>query len=61
MPSQGALSLALGRQESGYSASPSGQQKSLYEQAAQKELGADYPKIDTVAANGGAKPPLARW
>jgi type I restriction enzyme M protein len=32
-----------------------------YEQAAQKELGADYPKTDTAAANGAAKPPLARW
>src|SRR3954464_14823096 len=32
-----------------------------YEQAANKELGADYPKIDTGAANGEAKPPLARW
>src|ERR1700733_3530670 len=32
-----------------------------YEQAAQKELGVDYPKIDTAAANGDAKPPLARW
>ena len=32
-----------------------------YEQAAQKELGADYPKSDPAAANGDAKPPLARW
>jgi type I restriction enzyme M protein len=32
-----------------------------YEQAAQKELGADYPKNDAGAANGQAKPPLARW
>src|ERR1700749_315782 len=32
-----------------------------YEQAAQKELGGDYPKSDTGAANGDAKPPLARW
>src|SRR4051812_2096270 len=32
-----------------------------YEQAAQKELGADYPKTDTATANGDAKPPLARW
>ena len=32
-----------------------------YEQAAQRELGADYPKGDTAAANGEAKPPLARW
>jgi len=32
-----------------------------YEQAAQKELGADYPKTDTAAANGDARPPLARW
>lgn len=32
-----------------------------YEQAAQKELGADYPKTDTAAANGDAKPSLARW
>src|SRR5262245_1853368 len=32
-----------------------------YEQAAQKELGADYPKADTAATNGDARPPLARW
>jgi type I restriction enzyme M protein len=32
-----------------------------YEQAARKELGADYPKSDPAAANGKAKPPLARW
>jgi type I restriction enzyme M protein len=32
-----------------------------YEQAAQKELGADYPKTDIAAASGDAKPPLARW
>lgn len=32
-----------------------------YEQAAQKELGADYPKTDPAAATGDAKPPLARW
>jgi len=32
-----------------------------YEQAAQKELGADYPKSDLGVANGTAKPPLARW
>ncbi len=32
-----------------------------YEQAAQKELGSDYPKNDAAAANGDAKPPLARW
>ena len=32
-----------------------------YEQAAQKELGADYPKSGSAAANGEAKPPLARW
>jgi type I restriction enzyme M protein len=31
-----------------------------YEQAAKKELGADYPK-DVAATNGDAKPPLARW
>jgi type I restriction enzyme M protein len=31
-----------------------------YEQAAKKELGADYPKV-AVATNGGAKPPLASW
>jgi type I restriction enzyme M protein len=31
-----------------------------YEQAAKKELGADYPK-DIAAANSDAKPPLARW
>src|SRR5258705_5083863 len=31
-----------------------------YEQAAKKELGADYPK-NNAAANGDAKPPLARW
>jgi type I restriction enzyme M protein len=30
-----------------------------YEQAAKKELGTDYPKSD--AANGEAKPALARW
>lgn len=32
-----------------------------YEQSAKKELGADYPKNDTAATNGNAKPPLARW
>lgn len=32
-----------------------------YEQAARKELGADYPKIDPAAANGEARPPLAHW
>src|SRR5574337_1009846 len=32
-----------------------------YEQAAKKELGAHYPKIDPAAANGQARPPLARW
>ena len=32
-----------------------------YEQAAHKELGADYPTTDPAAANGGVKPPLARW
>jgi len=33
-----------------------------YEQAAQKELGADYPKkADPTAANGDTRPPLARW
>ena len=32
-----------------------------YEQAAEKELGADYPKTDPAATNGDAKPPLARW
>jgi type I restriction enzyme M protein len=32
-----------------------------YEQAAQKELGADYPKSDSAAANGDVKPPLAHW
>src|SRR5688572_6315288 len=32
-----------------------------YEQAARKELGADYPKADTTATDAGAKPPLARW
>lgn len=32
-----------------------------YEQAAQKELGADYPKTDAAVANGNAKPPLACW
>jgi type I restriction enzyme M protein len=31
-----------------------------YEQAAKKELGADYPK-DASNANGDAKPPLAHW
>ena len=31
-----------------------------YEQAAKKELGVDYPKVDDTA-NGEAKPPLARW
>src|SRR4051812_37737991 len=31
-----------------------------YEQAAKKELGADYPK-DVAAINSDAKPPLARW
>jgi type I restriction enzyme M protein len=30
-----------------------------YEQAAMKELGADYPKNDAAATNGDAKPPLA--
>jgi type I restriction enzyme M protein len=32
-----------------------------YEQAAQKELGPDYPKTGTAAATGDAKPSLARW
>lgn len=32
-----------------------------YEQAAQKELGADYPKTVLIAANGEMKPPLALW
>ncbi len=32
-----------------------------YEQAAKKELGVDYPKVDDDTANGEAKPPLARW
>jgi type I restriction enzyme M protein len=32
-----------------------------YEQAAKKELGADYPKNSAVATDGDAKPPLARW
>ncbi|MET3156839.1 type I restriction-modification system subunit M [Bradyrhizobium diazoefficiens] len=32
-----------------------------YEQGAKKELGADYPKTGAATANGGAKPPLARW
>lgn len=32
-----------------------------YEQAARKELGADYPKNGAAANNGDAKPPLARW
>src|SRR5579871_5593436 len=32
-----------------------------YEQAARKELGADYPNNDAVATNGDAKPPLAGW
>lgn len=32
-----------------------------YEQAAKKELGADYPKTDLATANGAAKPPLALW
>jgi type I restriction enzyme M protein len=32
-----------------------------YEQAAKKELGADYPKDGAAATNGDAKPPLARW
>ncbi|WP_300455166.1 type I restriction-modification system subunit M [Accumulibacter sp.] len=32
-----------------------------YEQAAKRELGADYPTSDTVAASGDAKPPLALW
>src|SRR3954451_21075047 len=31
-----------------------------YEQAAKKELGADYPN-NAAGANGDAKPPLARW
>jgi type I restriction enzyme M protein len=32
-----------------------------YEQAAKKELGADYPRMTTAATNGEAKPPLAIW
>lgn len=32
-----------------------------YEQAAQKELGTDYPKSDPVVTNGEGQPPLARW
>src|SRR5688572_21284879 len=32
-----------------------------YEQAAKKELGADYPKNNAAGTNGDAKPPLARW
>lgn len=32
-----------------------------YEQAAQKELGADYPKPALAAANGDSRPPLALW
>ncbi len=32
-----------------------------YEQAAKKELGADYPENNAGATNGDAKPPLARW
>lgn len=32
-----------------------------YEQAAKKELGADYPKNDPAAITGDAKPPLALW
>jgi type I restriction enzyme M protein len=32
-----------------------------YEQAAKKELGADYPKNNAAATNGDAKPPLALW
>jgi type I restriction enzyme M protein len=32
-----------------------------YELAAQKELGADYPKIDIASASGDNKPPLAQW
>jgi type I restriction enzyme M protein len=32
-----------------------------YEQAAKKELRADYPKNDAAAIDGDAKPPLARW
>jgi type I restriction enzyme M protein len=32
-----------------------------YEHAAEKELGADYPKSDPAAADGETKPPLARW
>src|SRR5512139_2408069 len=32
-----------------------------YEQAAKRELGADYPKSAPAVANGEAKPPLARW
>lgn len=32
-----------------------------YEQAAQRELGTDYPKTNSAAINGDSKPPLARW
>jgi type I restriction enzyme M protein len=32
-----------------------------YQQAAEKELGADYPTTDSIASNGEARPPLARW
>ncbi|WP_439502532.1 type I restriction-modification system subunit M [Aminobacter ciceronei] len=32
-----------------------------YEQAAKKELGADYPKDATAESNGDTKSPLARW
>jgi len=32
-----------------------------YEQAAKRELGADYPQLAPAAANDDAKPPLALW
>jgi type I restriction enzyme M protein len=32
-----------------------------YQQGAQKELGADYPRTDLIAANGETKPALAHW
>src|ERR1700739_4181049 len=32
-----------------------------YEQAAQKELGADYQRSAPASTQGAAKPPMARW